>query len=272
VPTFDFPPFIETIRMALRLDPEIFALAFSTPQSIGVALVVVLLAAVSEAIGQSLVLFINRVRPWRFVLAQAIAILSHFIGYLLWSTVIWLAVWFIFGVREPFVATLAVVGLAYAPQLFAFFEMMPWLGNSFGLLLSLWSMAAVVVAIQFGMNVAIWQAALTGLISWAAIQVFRRSLGRPIYALGRYIQHGAADSQMTFSLADIYEGNLNREEYSPTLASPQGVYAQPSAISAVKRSTEVRVRAKSDAQMQLPNDAPIVTPTSPEASGDALPR
>jgi hypothetical protein len=223
----EFPSFIESIRMALRLNPEIFALAMDTRQSIGVALAVVFFAAVSEAIGQSLVLFINRVRPWRYILAQAIAILSHFIGYLLWATVIWLAVWFIFGVREPFVATLAVVGLAYAPQLFAFFEMMPWLGNTFGLLLSLWSMAAVVVAIQYGMNLALWQAAATGLVSWAAIQLFRRSLGRPIYALGRYIQHGAAGSQMTFSLEDIYEGNLNREEYSTTLALPRRLKRTP---------------------------------------------
>lgn len=218
-----FPTFTETIRLALRLDPEIFALVQSSRQGIVVALIVVLLAAVSEAVGQSIVLLINRVRPWRFVLAQAIAILSNIIGYALWAFVIWLAVWFVFGVREPVVATFAVVGLAYAPQLFAFFEMMPWLGNTFGLLLSLWSMAAVVVAIQSGMELALWQAALTGLISWATIQVFRRSLGKPIYALGRYIQHEAAGNQMTFSLEDVYEGNLNREEYSPTFLSlPQG--------------------------------------------------
>jgi hypothetical protein len=213
----EFPTFIETIRLALRLDPEIYALVQSSPQGIAVALWVVLFAAISEAIGQSIVLFINRLRPWRFVLAQAIAIVSHIIGYMIWAFSIWLAVWFVFGVREPLVATFAVVGLAYAPQLFAFFEMMPWIGNGFGLLLSLWSMAAVVVAIQWGMGLSLWQAALTGLISWAGIQLFRRSLGRPIYALGRYIQHGAAGSQMSFSLADVYEGNLNREEFSPTI-------------------------------------------------------
>ena len=209
--------------MVLRLDPEIFTLVQSTAGGLWVSLLVVLLAAVSEAVGQSIVLFINRVRPWRFVLAQAIAILSHIIGYALWASAIWLAVWFVFGVREPVVATFVVVGLAYAHQLFDFFEMMPWMGNTFGLLLSLWSMAAVVVAIQYGMGLALWQAALTGIISWAGIQLFRRSLGRPIYALGRYIQEGAAGSQMTFSLADVYEGNLNREQYGLTFHSmPMG--------------------------------------------------
>lgn len=239
----NFPTFIETIRMALRLDPEIYALVQGTRQGLGVALVVVLLAAVSEAVGQSIVLFINRVRPWRFVLAQAIAILSHLIGYLLWASAIWLAVWFIFGVREPVAATFAVVGLAYAPQLFAFFEMTPWLGNPFGLLLSLWSMAAIVVAIQSGMELALWQAGLTGLISWAGIQLFRRSLGRPIYALGRYIQRRAAGSQMSISLEDVYEGNLQREPYSPTILalplgetapeSPEGAFADTGSSGAI---------------------------------------
>jgi len=274
VSAVEFPSFIESIRMALRLDPEIFALAMSTRQSIGVALAVVFLAAISEAIGQSLVLFINRVRPWRFVLAQAIAILSHFIGYLLWATVLWLAVWFIFGVREPFVATLAVVGLAYAPQLFAFFEMMPWLGNSFGLLLSLWSMAAVVVAIQYGMNLALWQAALTGLTSWAAIQLFRRSLGRPIYALGRYIQHGAAGSKMTFSLEDIYEGNLNREEYSTMLALPQSTAIHSgtnTGAEALPRST-VTISAKPARTPSSRAEPATITQPLPDKSRDPLPR
>lgn len=271
MPSLDLPGFTETIHMALRLDPEVFALVQTVPGGLRIALFVVLLAAISEAVGQSIVLFINRVRPWRFVLAQTIAIASNVIGYLIWASVIWLAIWFIFGIREPIVATFAVVGLAYAPQLFAFFEMMPWIGNAFGLMLSLWSMVAVVVAIQWGMGLPLWQAALTSFVSWAAIQVFRRSIGRPIYALGRYVQHGAAGSNMTFSLNDVYEGNLNREIYSPV------ILALPLDQQEIKPLPELSApRQASQLQPHLPLEPPQKRSPQPEMSShdssDALSR
>jgi hypothetical protein len=133
---------------------------------------------------------------------------------LLWSLVIWLAVWITFGVEEPFVSALAVVGLAYAPQLFAFFEVTPYFGNFFGLVLTLWTMAAVVVAVRFGMGMATWQAAITGIVSWAFIQLFRRSLGRPIYALGGWVERRAAGSHLDYSVDDVVQGKLHREQYS----------------------------------------------------------
>ncbi len=153
-------------------------------------------------------------RPFRFALSLLIAVASNLIGYLLWSVVIWLAAWLAFGVEGAFVSALAVVGLAYAPQLFAFFEVTPYFGNFFGLVLTLWTMAAVVVALHFGMGISTWQAAITGIVGWAAIQLFRRSLGRPIYALGGWVEKRAAGSRLDYSVEDVMQGKLHREQYS----------------------------------------------------------
>lgn len=209
------PGFGQSLRAAMRLDPDIFSAVQNAEQGLAIALWVVVLAASSEAVGQAVVLLLNRVRPLRFVLAVVIAVLSNIIGYLLWSTVIWLAVWLLFGVQATFVSALAVVGLAYAPQLLAFFEVTPYFGNFFGLLLSLWSMAAIVVAVWAGMGLTLWQAAATGLSSWMVIQLWRRSLGRPIYALGRIIQRRVAGSKLAFSVEDVVEHKLDRQTYSP---------------------------------------------------------
>jgi hypothetical protein len=73
------------------------------------------------------------------------------------------------------------------------------------------------------MGLTMTEAALTGLASWVLIQLFRRSLGRPIYALGRYIQRGASGTPMSFSMSDLYEGNLNREDFSATLSDGASV-------------------------------------------------
>lgn len=210
----DLPSVTQTIRMALRLEPGIYTLVQGSRAGLTLALVIVLLAAISEAMGQSVVLFLNRVRPFRFALSLVIAVASNLIGYFLWSTVIWLAVWLAFGVEGPFVSAMAVVGLAYAPQLFAFFEVTPYFGNFFGLLLTLWTMAAVVVAVRWGMGMSTWQAAITGFVSWLAIQLFRRSLGRPIYALGGWVERRAAGSRLDYSVEDVVQGKLHREQYS----------------------------------------------------------
>lgn len=210
----DLPSVTQTIRMALRLDPGIYTAVQGSRAGLTLALVVVLLAAISEAMGQSVMLFLNRVRPFRFALSLVIAVASNVIGYFLWSVAVWLAVWLAFGVNEPFVTAMAVVGLAYAPQLFAFFEVTPYFGNFFGLLLTLWTMAAIVVAVRWGMGMSTWQAAITGLVSWATIQLFRRSLGRPIYALGTWVERRAAGSHLDYSVDDVVQGKLHREQYS----------------------------------------------------------
>lgn len=210
----DLPPFGRTVRLALGMNPDIYTLAQNATHGLRVALLIMLLAAVSEAVGQSVVLFLNRVRPWRFALAVGLAVVSNIIGYMLWSLVIWLAVRLVFGVQVDFVAALVVVGLAYAPQLFAFFEMTPYFGNLFNLALSLWTMAAIVVAVRYGMGLELWQAGVTGVISWLAIQMWRRSLGRPIYALGRWLTRGAAGKPLPWGVDDVVEGRLHREQYS----------------------------------------------------------
>jgi len=208
------PSFGRIVRLALAMDPGIYTLAQGARNGILVALLIMLLAATSEAVGQSVVLLLNRVRPWRFLLAVALSVASNVIGYLLWSLVIWLSVWLVFGVDIAFVAALIVVGLAYAPQLFAFFGMTPYFGNFFALVLTLWTMAAIIMAIQSGMGLSIWQAAITGGISWLVIQVWRRSLGRPIYALGRWMTRGAAGTPLSWSVNDVMQGRVHRDEYS----------------------------------------------------------
>jgi hypothetical protein len=64
------------------------------------------------------------------------------------------------------------------------------------------------------MGLALWQAAITGLTTWAIIQLWRRSLGRPIYALGQWIERGVSGSALAFSVDDAVEGRLKREQFS----------------------------------------------------------
>lgn len=197
------PSLWQTIQQAMGLDPTIFADIQRVPGGLGIALMIVSLAGLSESLGQSIVLFINRLSPVRFMLALMITAASHVVGYLFWTVTVWLVGAYVFGQTVSFTAVACVVGLAYAPQLLAFFELTPFLGNPFSIILSLWSMVAIVVAVRVGLDLELWQALLASGLGWVFIQLWRRTIGRPIYALGRWLQRRAAGGPLEFTISDL---------------------------------------------------------------------
>jgi hypothetical protein len=192
-----------TIRQAMQLNEAIFAEIQRTSGGLMIALVVVMLAGLSESLGQSIILFVNRVSPLRFLFALLITAANHVVGYLLWTVTVWLAGYYLFERMAPLTAIASVVGLAYAPQLLAFFELTPFFGNSFSILLSLWSMMAIVVAVRFGLALETWQAVVVSGVGWLMIQLWRRTIGRPIYGIGRWLQRRAAGVPLQYTTADL---------------------------------------------------------------------
>jgi hypothetical protein len=203
--TFELPSFGETIGQALRLDPAIFAAIQRSTNGLWPALFIVCLACLSESVGQSIGLFVNQVRPRRFVLALVISTLSRISGYLLWTASVWLVATYLFARPVSLIGTASAVGLAYAPQLFAFFVLTPFLGNLFSILLSLWSMLAIVVAVRIGLGLEMGPAVLTSGLGWLLIQVWQRTLGRPVYALGRWLEKRAAGVPLEFTVSDLMQ-------------------------------------------------------------------
>lgn len=197
------PMLWQTIRQAMQLNEAVYAEVQRAPEGMMIALIVVILAGLSESLGQSIILFVNRVSPPRFVFALLITAANHVVGYFLWTVTVWLAVYYLFDRATPWMAVASVVGLAYAPQLLAFFELTPFFGNSFSILLSLWSLMAIVVAVRFGLVLETWQAILVSGAGWLAIQLWRRTIGRPIYGLGRWLQRRAAGVPLNYTMADL---------------------------------------------------------------------
>ncbi|MEM7530826.1 MAG: hypothetical protein AAF639_01515 [Chloroflexota bacterium] len=194
-----------TIRQAMSLDPDIYELVQSSPYGLWVALVIVGLASISEATGQSIILCINRVRPLRFIISLFLAIILRAVSYALWVAVVWLVVTYLFESEQSVVAVGSAVGLAYAPQLLAFFTLIPMLGMPFfSRLLSLWSMVAIVVAIDVGIGLSTSQAVIASGLGWIAVQIWRRTLGYPIYRLGHWIENMAAGVPLNLTIQDMH--------------------------------------------------------------------
>lgn len=191
------------IRQAMKLNPEIFVAVSRSANGLYLALSVVALAGISETVGQSLILFVNRIRPKRFIPAVLIGVLSYVIGYLLWTTSVFVVARYGFQVTATWATIAAVVGLAYAPQVLAFFELTPYFGNAFGILLSLWTMLAVVTAIVAGLGLSLGQAVFAAGLGWLLLQLVRRTIGRPANSIWRWFRTHAIGVRLQYEPDDL---------------------------------------------------------------------
>jgi len=203
MPDVELPSFLDAFRLSLRLDPSVYVLLQDKAEGLRYAGLIVLLAGISESLGQSVVLFLNRVRPQRFVLALSITTGSHLVGYLLWTLTIWSVGNLLSQTEQSWGVVAVVVGLAYAPQVFAFLELTPYLGNLIWGILSLWSMVAIVLALHYGLSMEPWQALLVSALGWAVMQALRRTVGLPILRLLNWLQRRAAGVPLTVKPDDV---------------------------------------------------------------------
>ncbi len=198
-----FTTVLYAIRQAMRLNPDVFIEIAHSPNGIYLALTVVAMAGISETIGQSMILFVNRIRPKRYILAILIGVFSYIIGYLLWTTSVYVVTRFGFHVSATWVTIAAVVGLAYAPQVLSFFELIPYFGNAFGILLSLWTMLAVVVAMVSGLHLSTWQAVIAAGLGWLLLQLVRRTVGIPANRVWRWFRSHAIGVRLQYEADDV---------------------------------------------------------------------
>jgi hypothetical protein len=171
---------LELVPQVLRLQSEPFQAVLASGHGFRLMFAVVFLAGVSQALGQSVVLFANRVRPRRFVASLILGAALYVLGFFLLMTSIWLVARYGFDRAQPLGTVFRVAGLAYAPYLFSFFVLTPYLGSFIAVGLSLWSLAAILVALQVLFGMTLLQALLCSAIGWLLLQLLQRTVGRPV--------------------------------------------------------------------------------------------
>ena len=103
------------ISGAIALDSETFQRLQNEPHSLLAALTIVFIAGFSQSLSQIVVLFINQVRPIRFVLSLLISALFFVIGYGFWALSTWVILNLTFAGPLSFSAVLKTLGFSYAP-------------------------------------------------------------------------------------------------------------------------------------------------------------
>lgn len=137
----------ELIHGVLRLDAHAFQAAVAHPNGLWIAFIVFLLAGLSIGLGQSVVLFANRVPRRRFFLTLLGAALVGFVTALLWALAVRLTLHFIFGVQISLRDVVVVVALGFVPGVWGIFLFLPYLGVVFGWVLRAWIFITILVGV-----------------------------------------------------------------------------------------------------------------------------
>ena len=195
--------FWEVVSEALALNPEAYRAVEAMPFGGRSALLVVLLAGFSEAIAQGIVLFINQVKPLRFILSLVIAAILFVFGFLFWAGSTWLVATAIFRQFTPWDRLIRTLGLSFAPKLFSCFIALPYLGVPISFGLSVWSFLAFIVGIRANLNVSFSTAFWYSILGWVVFQILQNTIGRPIGAIGRWLKNTTAGMTLITDLKEL---------------------------------------------------------------------
>lgn len=190
---------------AIALQSPAFEQIEALPLGIGVAIYVALLAGLSQSIGQGIVLFTNRVKPFRFFLSLLIAAILFGFSYLFWAFSTWLAAIVLFDQTESLIAVARTLGLSYAPLLLSFLVALPYLGVPVSAVLSIWSFLSFLVGLRVVLEINLEQAFWCAVLGWLVFQALQNTIGRPVAAIGQRLASSVAGVKLVTNLKDLEE-------------------------------------------------------------------
>lgn len=193
----------QVIGHALRMDPRLFEIVSANPNSRWLVLGVVFLAGMSTLLGQSVVLFVNRVRRGRFVMSLVLNGFIYIVSYFVWGVTIALIGMLIFPSSPDGWAIVRMVGLSTAPLIFGFFILIPWMGPFIGKILNIWGFLILVSVVEFGFQVGLWRALIVVGIGWLLMTLLTNFIGKPVIALRNKIWHMVAGTTLDADTQDL---------------------------------------------------------------------
>lgn len=191
----------EIVRGGLRLQPAAFEGIVSRADGLELALILLFLGGFSHAIGQSVALFANRVRPWRFVASLAVGALLFAVSVLIWGAAVTALASLAFSQPAEPRRVAQVVGLAHAPRLLAFLVLTPYFGSLLGAVLTVWTLLALAVGTRAVFDLGLGEALAVLGLAWLGIELLSRTLGRPLVALARALRRATAGTSLEGAVA-----------------------------------------------------------------------
>jgi len=221
----------DLIGGAFSLSQATFRRLVSLPEGQTFALLVVLAAGLSLAVGQSIILFINRVKPVRFVVSLLLNAVLFVFGFLFLVFSTWLIGWLPGFTQIPWRDLVQALGLSYAPLIFSFLGALPYAGVPILNGLAVWHLLSMVTGVSAIAQMGATNAFAYVAFGWFTLHLLEGTIGRPIAQLGRRLTQRVAGVDLVSErseLAGVVEAG------SKTRSAPLG--SQSGAERSVKTS------------------------------------
>lgn len=149
------------------------------------SLLVLGLAAGAEALGQSMILALNRVGRLRFAIALVAIAFSNALSALVMVVGAVLAGSLLLNAPLRLEPTLSVFALAFAPRLLSPLTIAPYVGEAIERALEIWVMLLVVFGLHHGLGLHVAASAAVAGLGWLSLRGANWLLGRPF---GRWLR------------------------------------------------------------------------------------
>jgi hypothetical protein len=170
-----------------------------------VAVAVVLAAGLSESVGQSVVLFANRVKPPRFVFSLVVNAVLFACGYAFLIACTWLVLHYAYRSPVSILPLATVLAAAYAPLLFAFLAALPYLGAPLLWALHVWHLLAVVVAVSVAAGTGLVESLTAVGLGWLVVAISAQTFGKPVAVLGERVLDAVAGVELASNAQVVVE-------------------------------------------------------------------
>lgn len=140
---------------------------------------VVTVAALSTLVGESIVLFINRVTPTRFLISFLLNGLLFGLDIIIAAIFTWLVGELLFPTSPTLLRMLFLVSLNTAPFVFGVFILIPYAGTLVGRVLQVWRFLLMLGAVQTHFEVSLTPALIAITIGWLFMLTANHLIGRP---------------------------------------------------------------------------------------------
>lgn len=171
---------LATLGGALALDREALLHVYRTDGTLAVSVAIAAIAGASLMAGQSVTLFLNRVRPAQFLSSLSLGGILYAAGVLFWAGTVHLAGILLLGRDPHYLPTLRVVSLASAPFILGIFIFLPYLGPIVARVLRVWSLLIALRATAAALGTGLAGALACVFGGWLILFLLGRVASRPL--------------------------------------------------------------------------------------------
>lgn len=199
-----------TIVHTLQFDQAVFQTVTTGWLGLAVAVGIAFLGGVSLLVGQSVVLFVNRVRPPRFVASLLLNGILYVGNLVVWAWAIRVTARLTLGLRIPPDESLALMFLTAAPMIFGFLILMPYLGPLVERLLNVWSFLLTYQFVALAYGIDWWRTIWIVGTGWVLALLLENTIGWPITLLVRRLRNWVAGVNLHHSPEELLVKFSNR--------------------------------------------------------------